>query len=99
MTTRLKNKLATVHEPVIEAYRNGATLRAIADVYDVSPGTVRNLLIAEGEIMRSRGRRKKAETIDPRILPAVSPPGCAEDCDNCNCKEEPEAPKYEGGLF
>ena len=97
---RLRNKLSTVHEPVIEAYRNGATIRAIADIYNVSPGTVRNLLIEEGETMRSRGRRKKIETIDPRILPAIPPSECAEDCENCTCKEEPEAPdKYEGRLF
>lgn len=90
MTTRLKNKLVTVNEQVREAYRNGATLRQIGEVHGVSAGTVRNSLIEMGEALRRRGRRKKAEMHDPRIL-------------SVNTSEELEtevvAEKYEGGSF
>lgn len=68
MTTRLKNKLAMHHDQVREAYRNGATLRQIGEVHGVSPGTVRNVLVDLGESLRSRGRRKKIDMHDPRIL-------------------------------
>jgi transposase len=95
MTTRLKNKLSTVRPQVQEAYRNGATLRQIAEVYGVSAGTVRNVLVEMGELMRARGRRKKADTRDPRILP-VDPVEELEDEDDAN-RINPEG--YEGGLF
>lgn len=68
MATRLNNKLATAKEQVLEAYRNGATLREIADVHGVSPGTVRNILISMEENLRPRGRRKGEDRLDPRIL-------------------------------
>jgi transposase-like protein len=87
MTTRLKNKLTIAREQVREAYRNGATLRQIGDVHDVSPGTVRNVLMEMGETLRPRGRRKKSEIHDPRILP-VEPSASDEDAQN-----------YEGGSF
>ena len=92
MATRLKNKLATAHEQVREAYRNGATLRQIGEVHGVSAGTVRNVLREMGETLRPRGRRKKADTHDPRIL-AVEPSAEGDS-------DEPQAPaKYEGGAF
>lgn len=53
-------KLATSKEQVILAYRNGATMRQIAEVHGVSIGTVRNLLIAEGEKLRPKGRVPKS---------------------------------------
>lgn len=91
MTTRLRNKLAMVHEQVREAYRNGATLRQIGDVHGVSPGTVRNVLKEMGENLRSRGRRKKSATADPRILPIDAPAeGSEEAAPNTS---------YEGGPF
>jgi len=90
MTTRLKNKLVTVNEQVREAYRNGATLRQIGEVHGVSAGTVRNALIEMGETMRRRGRRKAADTHDPRILPVDA----VDDSE-----EEVVAEKYEGGVF
>ena len=68
MPTKLSNKLAMVTEQVREAYRNGASLRQIGDLHSVSAGTVRNALIELGEPLRSRGRRRKAELHDPRIL-------------------------------
>jgi transposase-like protein len=70
MTTRLRNKLASHKEQVREAYRNGATMREIADLHSVSTGTVRNCLIELGEATRPRGRRKKADSEEvSRLLP------------------------------
>jgi len=69
MPNRLSNKLASIKEVVCEAYKNGATLREIAEVHGCSPGTVRNALKECGVEMRSRGRRKAAQTPDPRTLP------------------------------
>jgi hypothetical protein len=87
-------------EPVAEAYRNGATLRQIGEVYGVSPGTVRNVLIEMGVEMRPRGRRKRAEAKDPRILPVAepvpAPVSTATDSTNTTVNP-PET--YEGGVF
>ena len=68
MATRLNNKLSTAEEQIREAYRNGATLRQIGELHEVSPGTVRNKLIELGEEMRPRGRRKKEQGVDDRVL-------------------------------
>ena len=89
MTTRLNNKLSTAHDQVRAAYRNGATLRAIGEVHGVSPGTVRNLLREMGETLRPRGRRKKADAHDPRILPV----------DSATEADPNESEGYEGGAF
>jgi hypothetical protein len=78
MTTRLNNKLMTQREEVKKAYQNGATLRQIGEVHAVSAGTVRNVLKEMGVPMRSRGRRRKADTTDPRILPVEAPVEGAE---------------------
>lgn len=86
----LRNKLATAREQVREAYLNGATLRQIGEVHSVSPGTVRNVLKDMGVTLRSRGRRKKAETHDPRILPVEG--------ENEGQAQQPPA-SYEGGSF
>lgn len=69
MSNRLNNKLAAIKEVVVEAYKNGATLREIAEVHAVSPGTVRNALKEMGVEMRSRGRRKAVKPVDTRLLP------------------------------
>lgn len=69
MSNKLNNKLAAIREVVCEAYRNGATLREIAEVHGVSPGTVRNALKEMGVEMRSRGRRSAEKAPDPRRLP------------------------------
>jgi len=88
MTTRLRNKLATAHDQVVEAYRNGATLRQIGEVHGVSPGTVRNLLRELDVPMRDRGRRKKQPPKVARITPIapVSP------------DTEPKTDTYEGAF-
>lgn len=88
MSVLIKNKLSTAHEQVREAYLNGATLRQIAEVHGVSPGTVRNVLIEMGVELRARGRRKRVEEKDPRGLPS-------ED----TVDTESQAPVYEGGKF
>jgi transposase-like protein len=74
MAIGLKNKLAAAKEQVQEAYQNGATLRQIAEVHGVSAGTVRNCLVELGIDLRPRGRRKKGDTVDERILPLIEPP-------------------------
>jgi hypothetical protein len=89
--SRLKNKLSTSRDQVREAYRNGATLRDIGEVHGVSPGTVRNVLMEMGETLRPRGRRKKADAHDPRILTVTSTPDGGE--------APSETPSYEGGSF
>jgi len=58
-----KRKLAPVKGYVIEGYSNGATIRDLAITYDVSPGTIRNLLIDNGITLRSPGRRRKEKTV------------------------------------
>jgi len=62
MSTKLKSKLTLAQDQILEAYRNGATLREIAEVHGVSSGTVRNKLIELGADLRKRGRRRKDET-------------------------------------
>jgi len=89
--TRLNNKLSMAREQVRAAYRNGATLRAIGEVHGVSPGTVRNVLIELGETLRARGRRKKAEMHDPRILPVDPTEQVSSD--------DSKTSVYEGGTF
>ena len=88
MTTRLRNKLAMSQEQVRDAYKNGATLRQIGDVHGVSAGTVRNLLLEMGVKLRNRGRRSKAATHNPRILPLEG----TEDSDEGSSG-------YDGGSF
>ncbi len=70
-TNRLKNKLAAHKEQVSEAYSNGATLREIGDIHNVSAGTVRNCLIEQGVSLRPKGRRRKnpTKTVAERQLP------------------------------
>ncbi len=94
MASQLRVKLTTARDQIRDAYRNGATLRQIGDVHEVSPGTVRNLLIEMGETLRPRGRRKHESTVDSRILNSDSA-----------TSEEGESPTevspaaYEGGAF
>lgn len=66
--TSFKSKLATAKEQVREAYTNGATLREIAEVHNVSSGTVRNLLIEMGEKLRRPGR-KSGKQVEKKLLP------------------------------
>lgn len=54
-----RSKLETVQEFVIQGYRNGGTLRELAQTYNVAPNTIKGLLGKRGELMRPPGRRKK----------------------------------------
>jgi len=51
-------KLAQFRQEINDAYKAGATLSDIANLYGVSTGTVRNELISQGIERRARGRRK-----------------------------------------
>ena len=68
MSTKLTSKLAMVRDQVVEAYNRGATLIELGKAHEVSPGTVRNVLLEEGVEMRSRGRQPKVRLPDSRIL-------------------------------
>jgi transposase len=54
-------KLLKETPQILEAYRNGSTIREIAEVYKVSTGTIRNILNRNDEPLRPRGRRPKVK--------------------------------------
>ncbi len=53
-----RKKLAGVIPLVVEGYQNGSTLRELAKIYEVAPGTIRNLLMSEDVDLRARGRKQ-----------------------------------------
>ena len=54
-----RKKLAAVRSLVVNGYKEGSTLRELSEIYEVAPGTVRNLLLQQAVELRSRGRRRK----------------------------------------
>jgi intein-encoded DNA endonuclease-like protein len=60
-----RKKLALVMNLVVEGYKNGATLRELATIYECAPGTIRNLLLTNNVDLRKRGRRKKDSLVHP----------------------------------
>jgi hypothetical protein len=46
-------------ENMVKAYKEGRSLRTIADWYGASAGTIRSILIEEGVKMRKPGRSRK----------------------------------------
>ena len=58
------NKLANARMEIVEAYKNGVSLKALAALHSVSTGTVRNLLVEEGVARRPRGRTPKPVAIE-----------------------------------
>ena len=54
-----KKRLLHMKRYIIEAYEAGLSLRDIAEAYESSPGSIRNLLIEEGATMRKVGRPRK----------------------------------------
>jgi hypothetical protein len=58
-------KLVKHRQEVREGYEAGGTMQEIASLYDVSVGTVRNELINQGVVIRSRGRHKQAKVVNP----------------------------------
>jgi transposase len=69
-------KLVRNEEAIVEAYRKGQTLRTIAEFYNVSHGTIKNILDRRGETMRARGRKRK-ERENPALTDAISGLGVA----------------------
>lgn len=59
MDKRIRSKLSHVREEISVAYANGLTLRELAKIHNVSPSTIRNLLISNDKPRRKPGRRKK----------------------------------------
>lgn len=55
-------KLVQHRDEVKAAYEAGGTMGDIANLYNVSIGTVRNELITQGVTIRRRGRRKNVPT-------------------------------------
>jgi len=54
-------KLSVEKDEVVAAYQNGVTLRELATRYNVSAGTVRNLIRDEGLVLRGPGRPRKSD--------------------------------------
>lgn len=55
---KARNKLTTSTSQVVEGYKNGATLKELASLHEVSSGTIRNCLVSNGVSLRARGRRR-----------------------------------------
>jgi hypothetical protein len=49
---------AELREQLSTDYRQGASIRTLAEAYGHSFGTVRNLLLEAGTVLRPRGRRE-----------------------------------------
>lgn len=64
--------LSLVEAQVVEGYKNGLTLRELANTYEVSAGTVRNCLVTAGVPLRGRGRRKQHIDAGTPIEPEVT---------------------------
>lgn len=59
-----RRKLETYADQIKFAYSEGEmTLRELALHHKVSPGTIRNLLVAHGVTLRKRGRRSARRTV------------------------------------
>lgn len=50
-------KLTALEDIIIEAYLNGTSLENLATNYNVSPGTIRNILKRRGIMLRKQGRK------------------------------------------
>lgn len=54
-------KLTAVEDAVVVGYNHGTSLEALASTYNVSPGTIRNILKRRGVTLRKQGRRKTVD--------------------------------------
>lgn len=61
------DKVRLVRAQVVDGYNQGATLRQLASVYNVSPVTIRNVLKVSGVTLRKRGRLKKLISADQGV--------------------------------
>ena len=55
----LSKKAQAIKPLLAEGYQSGLTLRQLAFIYEISPGTVRTRLAEMGIKLRGPGRRKK----------------------------------------
>jgi predicted transcriptional regulator len=55
-------KLEAQAKQIVASYENANfTIRKLAEVHNVSPGTIRNILRREGALLRKRGRSPKSK--------------------------------------
>jgi hypothetical protein len=62
MSRKISNKkrqLLQLKGYIIASYRNGGSLKDVAEWYDTSASAIRTLLVEEGVTLRSQGRQKK----------------------------------------
>lgn len=52
-------KLEALKDLVAASYRMGTSIDLIASTHNVSPGTIRNILIRQGVPLRKQGRKAK----------------------------------------
>lgn len=52
-------KLEAYKAIILEAYANGASIKGLAAMYAVSPGTIKNILKRANVIVRPQGRPRK----------------------------------------
>jgi len=57
--TDTKRRLIQDAEYIIAGYKQGQSLRYLAEIYITSAGSIRTLLIEEGVELRPRGRQRK----------------------------------------
>ena len=57
-------KLEALRDVIVEGYQLGASIDLIASTHNVSPGTVRNILIRQGVTLRKQGRKKGTNNVD-----------------------------------
>ena len=58
-----QRKLLKETPQIVDGYVSGnMTLRALASIYGVANGTIRNILLREGVALRRRGRTRKEVT-------------------------------------
>lgn len=56
-------KLAALESIIVEGYRLGSTIELMAATHNVSPGTIRSILVRNGVTIRKQGRQKRAENL------------------------------------
>jgi hypothetical protein len=52
-------KLESLNDIIVASYGLGTSIDLIASTHNVSPGTIRNILIRHGVSLRKQGRRAK----------------------------------------
>jgi len=52
-------KLESIKDVIVASYNLGTSIDLIASTHNVSPGTIRNILIRQNVPLRKQGRRPK----------------------------------------